>query len=95
MGTTCWHCGKPTPQTAWRTRRYCSDVCRQLAWRKRHKEGTPPVPPGPVIGPATPSPEDAAEFIAQVAAFAEARRSQPGRERIRHGPPPPVVLRAR
>jgi predicted amidophosphoribosyltransferase len=32
--TTCPACGQPFPRTG--RRRWCSDACRQAAWRRRH-----------------------------------------------------------
>jgi len=42
---TCPACGTPFVPSG--RRRYCSDACRQTAWRRRHQPNTPqpPVPP--------------------------------------------------
>lgn len=35
----CGACGAPLPPG--RTRRWCSDACRQLVWRRRHTQPSP------------------------------------------------------
>lgn len=45
---TCPLCGGPLP--AGRARRWCSDACRQAAWRRRHQ----PDPGAVVLPPARP-----------------------------------------
>ena len=44
----CSVCGHPFPASG--RRRYCSDACRQAAWRHRH--AAPPAPATPVPKPA-------------------------------------------
>ena len=43
--TTCPVCHHPFTPTG--RRRYCSDPCRQTAWRRRHQLTPPPPPPPP------------------------------------------------
>jgi predicted nucleic acid-binding Zn ribbon protein len=45
---TCPRCGGPLP--VGRSRRWCSDACRQAAWRRRHQ----PVDPAVAVPPARP-----------------------------------------
>lgn len=87
MITKCWFCGGPVTQNAWRNRRYCDVDCRKAAWRKRKREGMPPVPPGRVVGQPMMSPESAAEFAEAMNAYMAHRRASPGTSRITHGKP--------
>jgi hypothetical protein len=40
--TTCGQCGAPYTPTG--RRQWCSDACRQAAWRRRHQQPRPALP---------------------------------------------------
>lgn len=62
----CQHCAGPLPQVAQASARYCSNRCRQAAYRRRKKDGAAPAPApvpatavvsAPVAGPPGPGGE--------------------------------------